>query len=139
MEFLSNLLNALAAVIFSALSSMGVGGGSLLLVYLTELRGMEQEIARGVNLVCFLVSGLGALPFYLRLGLLSDPKRVGRLLLPGVLFAILGVAIAARLDSGLVRKIFGGFLVLAALLSLFSKKDGREKTAPAEKLSGGGD
>ncbi len=122
MNLLSDLVNALAAVIFSALSSMGVGGGSLLLMYLTELRGVEQTTAQGINLICFLAAGAGALPFYFRAGLIYERKRLLFLLIPGVIAALLGAQIAAWLPKPLIRKCFGAFLVIAGTLSLFSKR-----------------
>ena len=44
------------------LSGFGVGGGTLLLVYLTAVAGVDQHLAQGINLLYFLPAGLLALP-----------------------------------------------------------------------------
>ena len=121
------LLDGLVTVVLSALSGMGVGGGSLLLMYLTEMRGMEHAAARGVNLLCFLISGMAALPIYFRSGLVKDKKRLLLLLIPGAIAVVLGSGIAAVLPSTLTRKLFGGFLVIGALISLFKKRKKTEE------------
>ena len=48
------------------LSGFGVGGGTLLLVYMTAFAGVEQRLAQGINLLYFLPAGLMAqgLPEY---------------------------------------------------------------------------
>ena len=45
------LLAALAGAITGVLSGFGVGGGTLLLIYLTAFAGMEQTMAQGINLL----------------------------------------------------------------------------------------
>lgn len=53
----------LAAVVAGALtgvlSGFGVGGGTLLLIYLTTFAGMEQSQAQGINLLYFLLRRRG--------------------------------------------------------------------------------
>lgn len=115
-----SVLDALCALVFSALSAMGIGGGSLLMLYLTELRGMEQTAAQSVNLLCFFVSSFAAIPFYRRAGLLDGWKEPCVLALSGLLLALLGAWLAGRLPEEWIRRIFGGFLVLTSLWTLFS-------------------
>ena len=43
------------------LTGAGIGGGTLLLVYLTNLGGMELRQAQGVNLIYFLITAPPAL------------------------------------------------------------------------------
>ena len=41
------------------LSGFGVGGGTLLLVYMTAFAGVDQHLAQGINLLYFRPSGQG--------------------------------------------------------------------------------
>ena len=50
------------------LSGFGVGGGTLLLVYLTAVAGADQHLAQGINLLYFLPAGLLALPAHIKNG-----------------------------------------------------------------------
>jgi uncharacterized membrane protein YfcA len=42
--------------LLSILAGLGTGGGSLLLVWLTVIQGMEPQIAQTINLLFFLTS-----------------------------------------------------------------------------------
>ena len=48
------------------LSGFGVGGGTLLLVYMTAFAGVDQHLAQGINLLYFLPAGLMALPAHVK-------------------------------------------------------------------------
>lgn len=102
------------------LSGFGVGGGTLLLVYLTVVAGMEQPVAQGINLLYFLPAGLLALPNHWKNGYIEK-----KALLPCIGAGLLGAAvcawIATGLDTGVLRKCFGGFLLLIGGTELFSK------------------
>ena len=52
------------------LSSFGLGGGTLLLLWLTFVTGIRAEVARGINLVYFLPVSAAALPAHARNGYL---------------------------------------------------------------------
>lgn len=92
------------------LSGFGVGGGTLLLVYLTAVLNMEQQTAQGINLLYFLPAAALALPAHWRNGYVEK-----RALLPAVGAGLLCAGGAAWLASGLetdlLRRCFGVFLV----------------------------
>ena len=44
------LIAALAGAAAGVLSGLGVGGGSLLLIYMTSFTGVPQTLAQGINL-----------------------------------------------------------------------------------------
>lgn len=102
------------------LSGFGVGGGTILLVYLTAVVGMEQHLAQGINLLYFLPAGLLALPNHWKNGYIEK-----RTLVPcigaGLVCAALAAWAATALDTGILRKCFGGFLVVIGVRELFSK------------------
>lgn len=100
------------------LSGFGVGGGSLLLVYMTGIKGVPQALAQGVNLLYFLPAAAAALPAHFKNGVVE--KKV---LLPAVAAGLFCSALTAwaatALDVELLRKCFGGFLILIGLKELF--------------------
>lgn len=102
------------------LSGLGVGGGSLLILWLTLVLGMEHSAARGINLVFFLPSAAIACFFRWRQGKL-EPKLV----LPGILAGCLGALIFSRLGTHLelrlVKKLFGGLLLFTGIRELCYK------------------
>ena len=103
------------------LSGFGVGGGTLLLVYMTAFAGVEQRLAQGINLLYFLPAGLMALPAHVKNGFVEKPA-----LLPaigaGLACAALSAWAATAVDVALLKKCFGGFLIVVGLMELFGKK-----------------
>ena len=104
------------------LSGFGVGGGTLMLVYMTAFAGIEQRLAQGITLLYFLPAGLMALPAHVKNGCIERP-----VLLPaigaGLICAALAAWAAAAMDTALLKKFFGGFLIVVGVMELF----GREK------------
>ncbi len=62
------LIAALAGAVTGVLSGFGVGGGSLLLIYMTSFAGVPQTLAQGVNLLYFLPTAATALPAHFKNG-----------------------------------------------------------------------
>ncbi|MGN1346413.1 MAG: TSUP family transporter, partial [Eubacteriales bacterium] len=104
----------------------GIGGGTLLMVWMTALMSMEQKIAQGVNLLYFLPTAAAALILHAK-----NRVLVWRAIVPaaiaGCATAALGALLAAHVDTELLRKLFGGFLVLVGLSEIFwkGKKTGK--------------
>nr|WP_242964173.1 TSUP family transporter [Flavonifractor sp. An135] len=102
------------------LSAFGVGGGSLLLVYLTAFAGVEQTTAQGINLLYFLPAAAMALPAHWKNGYL-DWKAARPAIAAGLLAAALGAWVATGVDVALLRKGFGVFLLAVGCKELFSR------------------
>lgn len=122
---MSGLLPALlAGLLTGILSGFGVGGGTLLLVYMTLAAGLDQHLAQGINLLYFLPAGLMALPAHIKNGYIEKNA-----LLPAISAGLVCAALAAwaatAMDTGLLRKCFGVFLILIGLWELFSGKHKR--------------
>ena len=102
------------------LTGMGVGGGSLLILWLTLVLGFDQAAARGINLLFFLPASAICCVFRLRQGKLNL-----RVCLPAILSgcaaAVLGSLIAASLDTGLLRRPFGILLLFTGLRELLHR------------------
>lgn len=110
----------LAGLATGILSGFGVGGGTLLLLWLTTWGGMTQQQAQGINLLYFLPAAGAALPAHWKNGYVERS-----LLLPaitaGLAAAALTAWLAAGLDTGLLRRCFGGFLLAVGLRELFRR------------------
>ena len=103
------------------LSSWGVGGGTLLLLIMTLFLGVEQTAAQGINLLYFLPTAGVSLFFHRKNGLL-DRAAIRRAVPAGVAAAAVGAWLATTLDVSLLRKPFGAFLILTAVMTLKQKK-----------------
>lgn len=113
----------LAGFAAGVLTGAGIGGGTLLLVYLTNFGGMEQRQAQGINLLYFLLTAPPALYGHLK-NRLVDKQLALRAGAAGVAAAALTAWLTAGLDTNLLRRAFGVFTVLVGLREVFCKKEG---------------
>ena len=120
------LIPLLAGAATGILSGFGVGGGSLLLIYMTSFAGVPQNLAQGINLLYFLPTAGAALPAHFKNGYVEKAA-----LAPAILAGLAGTALAAwaatSIDTQLLRRCFGAFLLVIGLRELFleSPADGR--------------
>lgn len=112
------IIAALAGAATGVLSGFGVGGGSLLLIYMTSFAGVPQTLAQGVNLLYFLPAAATALPAHLKNGYV-EKKALLPAIAAGLVCSALAAWAATALDVEVLRKCFGGFLILIGLRELF--------------------
>ena len=119
------LIAALAGALTGILSGFGVGGGTLLLIYMTAFAGLPQHLAQGINLLYFLPTAATALPSHQKNGFIQWSTAVPAIL-SGLASTALSAWLATALDVALLRKCFGVFLIYIGLQELFFK----EKDSP---------
>ena len=114
------LAGGAAGAATGVLSGFGVGGGSLLLIYMTTFAGVPQTLAQGVNLLYFLPTAATALPAHLKNGYVEKGALLPAIA-AGLVCSALTAWAATALDVEVLRKCFGGFLILIGLRELFRK------------------
>ena len=106
------------ATVLGFLAGMGVGGGSLLLLWLTQIVGMEQPQARILNLLFFLPAAMVATVFHKK-----ETKPDRRVWIPGIIAgcgsALVFSLIGRSFDMELMKKLLGGLLILTGLREVF--------------------
>ena len=115
---MSWLLNFLAGAVCGVLSGWGIGGGSLLLIYMTVISDMPQAVSQGINLVYFLPASAGALVSHIK-NRLVDRRAALLTAIPGTLAAVGGALLTTFMDDRLLRRIFGIFLLVSGFRMLF--------------------
>ncbi len=108
----------IVGTVLGFLSGLGIGGGSLLILWLTMVLHTPQEIARSVNLLFFLPSAAIACILRWRQGAL-DLKKVLPAILAGTAAAAVSAFLGMQTDPELLRKPFGVLLLFTALRELF--------------------
>lgn len=107
-----------AAAFCGLLAGMGLGGGSLLILFLTGIAGFDPATARGINLLFFLPAALLATLSHIRRGTLPI-KKVMPAVWAGAAFAALFSFISRMLDIALLQKLFGVLLLGTGLKEIF--------------------
>ncbi len=99
------------------LTGLGVGGGSLLILWLTLVLEMSQTAARGINLLFFLPSA--AISCYLRWKQGSVTlKKILPAIFAGCAAAAVFSLISTRIDLEILRKLFGVLLLATGIREL---------------------
>lgn len=96
------------------LSGLGVGGGSLLLLWMTLVVGADPEQARVMNLMFFLPCAVIATAFRWKQSK-PDWKHILPAAGAGLLGALIGNLIAPEIHRELLQKAFGVLFLLAGL------------------------
>lgn len=108
---------------------MGVGGGGLLVVYLTLARDIAQYDAQRISLIFFIAASAASLIIhFLRRKINFLAFLIFAVM--GSVGAIAGSLIAARVSGGALRYLFGAFLIICGLISFFK---GSKRAATHEK------
>ena len=113
-------LAILVGTVLGFLSGLGIGGGSLLILWLTLVLKMPQAEARGINLLFFLPSAAIACLFRWKQGTLPL-RTVVPAAAAGCAAALLGTFASGYLDVLVLKKLFGILLLLTGVRELCYK------------------
>lgn len=114
------MVDILIGALTGVLSGFGIGGGTLLILWLTLFGGMNQLQAGGTNLAYFLASGSPALISHYKNGLI-EKKAVIFCTIAGVPACICASLIASAVDVTILRRGFGVLLLFVGFKELFAK------------------
>ena len=99
---------------------MGMGGGAVLIIYLTVFDNVEQLRAQGINLLFFIPIATLAVSIY------ALKKQIKwRITIPLAIGGIVGAAggflLTDIIGGNFTAKLFGAFLILLGIKELFFK------------------
>lgn len=126
------IVNFLIGLVTGILSGFGIGGGSLLILYLTTFAGVPQYSAAGINLLYFLFCAPTALISHIRKHLV-EKKTALIAIAAGVLTSLGAAYVASLIDLSLLRRIFGVFLLYIGIRELFCPKESEKKEEAGKK------
>lgn len=111
----------LAGLLSGILGSMGLGGGGILIIYLSLFTTTNQLTAQGINLIFFIPIGVLSLIIY------SIKKQIKwkftlKIAIFGIIGAIAGILLADYLGGNITQKFFGGLLVIMGICEIFKKQ-----------------
>lgn len=118
-----------AAFLAGCAACMGLGGGMILMLWLTIFAGVPQLEAQGINLLFFLPVAVLSLVFHTK-NQLVDWKRIPAAVLLGAAGAFGGVWLANYLGSEVLRKWFAAFLLLVGLKELLGGWKKKKSAVP---------
>ena len=117
------VIKLLVGTVLGFLTGLGIGGGSLLILWLTMVMGMPQAIARGINLLFFLPAAAIACCFRRKQGMLQIRKLLPAILSGAVTAAVFSL-IGMGINTDILKKFFGILLLFTGIRELFYKPKG---------------
>lgn len=115
------IFSVFVGALTGVLSGFGIGGGTLLILWLTLVCGFDQLTAGGINLLYFVACALPALWGHVKNGLVEKPAALWSSLL-GVPACMAASALASALPLSLLRRGFGIFLLCIGIREIWGKK-----------------
>lgn len=112
----------LAGTLTGILSGFGIGGGSLLILWLTAFQSVGQLTASGINLLYFLCCAPPALVSHWKNRLIVKPALLW-CALSGCLVSPLASYCATAVSSDWLRRAFGVLLLMLGIRELLHKKN----------------
>ena len=119
------VVNTIIGFLAAVMASMGLGGGSILLLYLTLFTETSQYSAQGINLLFFIPIAVVALILHSQKKLVRW-QTVARAVFWGLLGVLTGFFLGRQIGEELLRTLFYIFLLIIGIKDLFFIK--RKKT-----------
>ena len=114
------MLSILIGFASGIISGMGIGGGTLLIPALVFIVGTKQQIAQSINLIVFIPSAIAALFVHIRKHNIEKGLLL-KLAITGCIGAAIGSLLAVNLNSNLLKRFFGIFLLIMGIYEIASK------------------
>ncbi|MEG0693690.1 MAG: sulfite exporter TauE/SafE family protein [Oscillospiraceae bacterium] len=118
------LILSLVGLLSGITASLGIGGGFVLLLYLTVITNMPQREAQLINLIFFLPIAIVSILLHIRNKLIVKDV-VMKSVIGGILGVFVGVYIATILPNEFISKAFAIFVLIVGIKELFAKKKNR--------------
>ncbi|MBQ9967749.1 MAG: sulfite exporter TauE/SafE family protein [Oscillospiraceae bacterium] len=126
MELTALPFSLAAGLLCGIISGFGIGGGSLLMVWMTAAAGLDQRIAQGINLLYFIPTSVGALYFHIKNKMICWDIVIPAAIC-GCITAVFSAWVANTIDVTLLRKLFGIFLCFIGIKEIFTKSSSHKK------------
>lgn len=123
-------ITVLVSTLLGFLSGLGIGGGSLMILWLSMVCGFDYPTAKYVNLLFFLAPASIAVILHIIKRRISL-ERIWPAMISGCFCAIILTVISSGWDVRLLRKAFGVLLLFTAFRELTYKENKQQNTSPS--------
>lgn len=106
-------------IVAGIVSSLGMGGGTVLILILSNFLGINQHVSQAVNLFFFIPTAL-VISFINFKQKIIDIKLGALIAFFGVIGAIIGANLSLKIDSSNLKKYFGIFLLIIAIYEIYN-------------------
>ena len=112
------MLEIIFGFISGNITSLGMGGGTVLILLLSLIMGVEQHIAQATNLIFFVPTSISSIIINLK-NKNVDLNTAIMVSIFGIVGAIIGVNISQNINSIYLKKVFALFILFIAIYELY--------------------
>lgn len=105
-------------IIAGIVSSLGMGGGTILILLLSIFMGLDQHVSQATNLIFFIPTSITAIIINIK-DKRIDWKVSKSIILYGSIGAIIGSIISSKIQTQNLKKIFGIFLLIISFFQIY--------------------
>lgn len=113
-------------LISGIITSLGMGGGTILILLLNAFQNIDMHMAKGINLLFYIPTALCSIYYFYKEKII-DYKVSRNIIVSGIIGSILGSVLSFKFKSNVIKKIFGLFILFIAIYEVYlffkNKKD----------------
>lgn len=121
-----SIIDLIAIFVSAIISSMGLGGGGILILYLSLVKNTEQLLAQGTNLLFFVPCAVTALCIYVKNKLIKFAIIIP-IIFGGLVGIFIGYFLIKYINPAYIKKAFAVILIISGIISLFKVKKQKNK------------
>ena len=106
------------SILSGIISSLGMGGGSILIIVLINILKIDQRVAQATNLIFFIPTAITATIINIKNKKINF-KISMKFIIFGILGTIIGSMINLKINNEILKKIFGIFLILMGIYEIY--------------------
>lgn len=113
------MIEIFIGIVAGIVGGLGMGGGTVLILFLSLFLGIEQHIAQATNIIFFIPTAITAIIVNLK-NKNINLKVAAPICLWGILGAFIGSYISIKMNMIILRKCFGFFLIVIAIYQKYA-------------------
>lgn len=95
-----------------------MGGGTILILLLLFMKGLEQHTAQAINLIFFIPTSIAAIVVGIK-NKNIELRFAFPIVIAGIVGAVIGAKLGTVLNAEVLRKLFGIFLLFIAMYEIY--------------------
>lgn len=107
----------LTGIISGFVSGLGMGGGTILIIILTNFLGFDQHIAQASNILFFIPTSIVAIWVHIK-NKNIDKKLAIKMMPFAAIGSVLGATLSSKISSENLKMYFGIFLLLISMYEI---------------------
>jgi len=107
----------ISGFISGIISALGMGGGTILIIFLSIFLGIDQHRAQANNIIFFVPTSITAIIMNIKNK--NIKWDIAKIICPfGIIGAIVGAIISINIDTIILKKLYGVFLGIIAIYEI---------------------